>query len=227
MLVIGDVEPQPTLELVRKYYGGWKPGYQAPQVPAEPEQTAERRVDVSYPGNTLPIVWLGYKAEAYEPSNRTLLASQVLCELLFGETSELYRKLVLEDQVVESLQGELGTNRDPGLIDVIARVKDPANVDSVLAAIDAAIAHSQQQPPSPEKLAAIKSRLRYSFLMSLDSPPNVARQVVRLIAVTGSFNGVEETYATFEQVTAEDVLAAAQRYLVSQRRTIAVLRGEG
>lgn len=227
LLIVGDVEPRPTLALVRRFYGGWKPGYQAPQIPQEPEQTAERRLDVTYEGNTLPILWLAYKAGAYDPQDRTLLAAQVLCDLLFGETSELYRKLVLEDQLVEDLSGSLGVNRDPGLVDVIARVKDPAKVDAVLATIDAAIARSQQQPPSAERLAALKSRIRYDFLMGLDSPPNVARQIVRMIAVTGSLDGVEKTFATYDQITADDVLAAARRYFVPERRTVAVLRGEG
>ncbi|MCR4416040.1 MAG: insulinase family protein, partial [Thermoguttaceae bacterium] len=32
LLIVGDVEPQPVLELVRKYYGPWKRGYQAPKI---------------------------------------------------------------------------------------------------------------------------------------------------------------------------------------------------
>ena len=41
-----------------KNYGGWQRGYVAPKIPVEPEQTAERRVDVEYDGQTLPL-WVG------------------------------------------------------------------------------------------------------------------------------------------------------------------------
>ncbi|NIW24392.1 MAG: insulinase family protein, partial [Gammaproteobacteria bacterium] len=64
LLVVGDVEAAPTMDLVREYFADWEPGYVAPQIPAEPEQTEEKRVDVSYPGRALPILALAYKFDA-------------------------------------------------------------------------------------------------------------------------------------------------------------------
>jgi len=227
LLIIGEVEPQPTLELVRQYYGGWEPGYVAPEVPSEPEQTAERRIDVTYEGNTLPILWLAYKSDAYDPGDRVFLASQVLLDHLFGESGELYRDLVLERQLVETMQASIGVNRDPGLIDIIARVKDPEKIEEVLSTIDAAIAQAREQAPPAERIEEVKSRIKYEFLMDLASPSQVARQIVRLVAVTGGFAGVEQTYATYEKITADDVETAARTYLVPERRTVAVLKGGG
>src|SRR5688572_4567912 len=54
LLVVGDVTPENVFVLAEKHYGAWQRGYLAPQIPVEPEQTAERRVDVGYEGQTLP-----------------------------------------------------------------------------------------------------------------------------------------------------------------------------
>lgn len=224
LLIVGDLEVAPTMELVRKYYGGWEKGYEPPKVKPEPPQTEERRIDVPYPGSSLPIVWMAYKADAFDPNDRTLLAADILCQLVFGETSELYKKLVLEDKVVEFLSADLNYNRDPGLIDVYTRVKDPAKVDEVIAAIDAAIAKALESPPDAQRLADQKTRQRYGFLMALDTPSGVSRVLSRLLAVTGTMSSVDQAFATYDAVTPEDVQAAARKYFVPQQRTVAVLK---
>ncbi len=76
LFVSGDVTPEGVLPLVEKYYGGWKRGYVAPQIPVEPEQRAERRVDVQFDGQTLPVVAVAYKLPAFAPADRTRVAAR-------------------------------------------------------------------------------------------------------------------------------------------------------
>jgi len=225
ILVTGDVEVPRTMALLRQYYGTWKPGYVAPQVRQEPEQTREKRLDVAYDGQSLPLAWLAYKVDAFDPANPTLVAAQLLTALAFGETSEIHKKLVLDEQVVEFIEAEVNLNRDPGLLDIITRIKDPAKIDYVLAEIDATIAHYRDTAPDAARLADLKSRLRYEFLMGLDTPMNVARALSRVIAVTGGIEVVEPLYEAYGKVTAAQVQEAAQKYLQPTRRTVAVLRG--
>ncbi len=140
LFIAGDVTPANVFALVEKYYGGWQRGYVAPQIPVEPEQTAERRVDVGYDGQTLPLLQLAYKLPVYDPADRTRVAADLFADLAFGETSEAYRQLVLDEQVVEDLDAGAAYNRDPGLLEISARIKDPAKIDYVLGVIDATIA---------------------------------------------------------------------------------------
>ena len=226
LMIIGSIDAEATLAMAREYYGGWEPGYVAPQVTAEPLQTAERRIDVAYEGRSLPMVWIAYKSTAFDPDDATQMGAALLCQLAFGETSPIHKKLVLEEQVVEFINASFNFNRDPGLIDIITRVKDPMKLDYVVSEIDRVIAESQAEAPDAQRLADLQSRLKYGFLMNLDTPANVARQLVRLIAVTGGMEAVDTLYRTYERVTPEDVLAAANEYFVTERRTVAVLRGE-
>jgi zinc protease len=224
LLIAGDVEVDRTMALVRKYYGAWQRGYTAPAVPEEPPQTTERRIDVEYQGKTLPIVWLAYKARKFDPSDETWAASAVLAELAFGETSDVYKKLVLEEQAVELITADASVSRDPGLLSIYARVKDPARVDHVLSEIDAVVARYRERPPDPARLADLKSRLKYEFLMGLDTPDGVASGLARIVAVTGGIGAVDDLYATYARIEPEDVQAAAREILVPTGRTVAVLR---
>ncbi len=225
LLVTGDLDVAKTMALLHQAYGGWKPGYTEPQVPPEPEQAQEKRIQVPYDGQSLPLAWVAYKVDAFAPTNLSLVSAQVLAALAFGETSEIHKKLVLDEQVVEFIEAEVNMNRDPGLLDIITRVKDPTKVDYVLGEIDATVARYRDTEPDAQRLADLKSRLKYDFLMGLDTPMNVARALVRIIAVTGGIEAVDMLYEAYGKVTGADVQAAAQRYLVNNRRTVAVLRG--
>lgn len=220
----GAIDPERVFAAVERHYGGWRRGYVAPEIPVEPEQTAERRVEVRYEGDTLPWLKVAYKIPAFDPGDRTRVAADLLAELAFGETSEIYQRLVLEEQVVEFLDAGADGSRDPGLLDITTRVKDPAKVDYVLAQIDATVAEYRDAPPAPERLAALQRRLKYAFLMGLQTPDAVAGRLAEFIALSGGLESVPVLYATYAAISPADVQAAARSYLQSQRRTIGVLR---
>ncbi|TPV95036.1 MAG: insulinase family protein [Myxococcales bacterium FL481] len=227
IVIAGDVEPTPTIELIRQHYAGWAPGYVAPPVPREPRQTRERTVKVAYEGRTLPILAIGYKADAYDPRDTQVVASMLLAELAFGATSELYRKLSIDEQVVQSLSASAATDRDPGLWTIWTMVKDPAKVDYVRNEIDKTIAVFRKQAPTVAQLDAVRSRLRYAFLMELDTPANVAGQLAYTAGVTGGVAAVDDFFATLDRVTPADINGAAERYLVKRQRTVVVVREKG
>jgi zinc protease len=224
LFIAGDVTPPAVFALIEKYYGGWQRGYVSPQIPAEPEQTAERRVDVAYDGQTLPIVMIAYKLPLYDAADRTRVAADLFADLAFGETSEAYRRLVLDEQVVEDLDAGASYNRDPGLLEIYAHVKDPAKVDYVLGVIDETIASFRAEPPDAGRLADLQRRLRYGFLMGLQTPDAVAERVAQFVALSGDLTGLDLLHATYAAITPPDVQAAAERYLRTERRTVGVLR---
>ncbi len=226
LVVAGDVTKDEIFAKAEKYYGDWKAGYVPPKITPEPEQTAERTIDVAYEGRALPMIWLGYKHAAFSPSDRTYAASMVLAELAFGETSEIYRRLVLDEQVLQSIGSDVRPSRDPNLWVISATVRDPSKIDYVKTAIDQTIARFHSTPPSADEVAAVKSNMRYSFVMGLDSPPRVAGRLARLAGIMGNVQAIDDLYKTLVQVTPSDVQAAAQKYLVAKRRTVAVLKGK-
>src|SRR5690606_3426681 len=195
LFVAGDLDPGRVHALAERYYGAWQPGYVPPAVPAEPEQTAERRFRVAYDGRTLPVLWIAYKIGAFDPRDRVRVAADLLADLAFGETSDAYRQLVLDEQAVEFLEAEAGMNRDPSLLDIYARVKSPRRLRHVQDVIDATIARYRDAPPDAGRLAALKSRLKYGFVMDMQTPDDVAQELAEFIALTGDLDGVRALYA--------------------------------
>ena len=225
LLVAGDIDPAKTLGLVRTYYGGWKKGYVPPAIAPEPPQTKERTGTVSYPGKTLPILNIGYKGDAFDPSSRRFVAALLLNELAFGETSDLYKKLYIKEQKVEFISGGVPLNRDVPLFEITAMVKADADIDYVRDQVYSAVAAFQAAPPAAQRLNDLKKRQKYGFLMNLDAPNKVAGGLARFAALTGDIAVVNDLYTAIDAVTPADVQQAAKAYYVPERRTVVVRKG--
>jgi zinc protease len=226
LLLTGDFDPEKVKPMIASHYREWKPGYVAPQIQAEPEQKAERRIDVDYEGRTLPIVWLGYKGDAFDPADKMVAAAYLLADLAFGQNSNIYKQLVIREQKVQWIAGDFAFNRDPKLYDVYTRVKDEADIPYVLEEIDKTAEKFRTELVPATDLENIKKRTRYGFLMGLDTPGGTAGSLARTIALTGGIEAINTLYNTLDGLTPEDIRAAAQKYLRPEHRTVLVLKGE-
>ncbi len=226
LVIVGDIETAPTLAMAKKYYGGWTKGYVSPQVPAEPEQTAPKRAKAAFEGQTLPIMAVAYKGPAYDPEGIDALACALLGDLAFGETSEIHKKLVLDEQRVQYLRGGADLSRDPGLFAITTMVKDAADVAAVENEIYSAIEFYQNNRVDDKRLADVKSSDKYGFLMGLETPGDVAGRLIGPLALTGKMESLDKYYATLNRVTPDDIMAAAKKFLTENRRTVVVVEGQ-
>ncbi|MEX1275947.1 MAG: pitrilysin family protein [Bacteroidota bacterium] len=225
LVVAGDIDVRKTLDMIKKYYGGWQKGYVAPKVTPEPAQQGERTAEVSYPGRTLPILVIGYKGEAFDAKNKNLAAAMLLGELAFGENSDLNKKLFLKEQKVQFLSPSFSMNRDQGLYQIYSMVKKVEDVPYVRDEVYRTIEEFKTRPVDAQKLADLKRRNKYNFLMGLDTPSRVTGVLARVVAITGGVEAIDELYATFDAVTPQDIQNAAKRYLTPERRSVIVLKG--
>ena len=166
------------LPLVEKYYGGWKRGYVAPQIPDEPEQRAERRVDVRL---RRPDAAARRRSPTScprsTPADRTRVAADLLTDLAFGETSETYRRLVLDGAGRRAHRRRRArTTATRTCSTIYARVKDPAKVDYVLGVIDETVeGFRARRRPTRRGSRRSSNGSSYGFLMGLQTPESVAR----------------------------------------------------
>ena len=219
LVIAGDFDTEQAKGLVRKYYGGWKPGYKAPAIDSEPAQTAPREQTVKYPGRTLPIVAINYKAPKWDPKDKTGVALEVLGQVAFGPNSAIFRQLVLQERRVQSLFPSFGLSRDPYLVTIQTMVSKPEDVKAVEAEILATVKALQDTLVDAKQLADTKSALKYGFLMGMETAQDVAFAVMQTIVSTGRLEPIEDYFRTLETVTPEDLREAARRYLVDTGRT--------
>jgi zinc protease len=225
LVIVGDIKPGETMAMVKKYYGMWGKGYVAPDVAPEPPQKGERTAEVSYPGKTLPIIDIAFKGAAFNPDDRNYVAALLLGDLAFGENSDLYKKLVIQEQKVQFIGSSVPMNRDVPLFEIYSMVKKEEDVPVVRDEVYRAIDVFRSTPVDAKKLTDIKRRNKYGFLMGLDTPDNVAGRLARLVAITGGIDVVDRLYAQFDSITPDDIRNAAKMYFLPDTRTVVVLKG--
>ena len=124
VIVAGDVTPEEVLPLVEKHWGDWKPGTYKVDIPQEPLPRGPVHAHVPWPTATLPWVAVAFHAPAFSETEKEYASLDLLMDLTFGPTSDLYKRLVEDEQKVDQLFPYYPGNADPYLATAAARVKD-------------------------------------------------------------------------------------------------------
>jgi len=223
IIVVGDVKHDGVMQLVNKYWADWKRGSYTPQIPIEPEQTAPLSTDVAWPTTTLPWVAVAFKGPAYSDTEKDKPALDLISSLGFSQTSDLYQKLVIKEQKVDTLLADFEDHRDPYLLTVVARVKDPKDVEYTKAEIIKAFDSYKAAPVAADKLSAVKSNLKYGFALSLDNSEAIAANLAPYIALKRTPETLNKLYDLYASITPQDIQQMAKKYFVETRRTTVVL----
>lgn len=223
LLVVGDVQHEAVKALAEKYFAGWPRGTHKVEIPVEPKQTAPRQVHVPWPTPTQPWVVLAYKGPAFSSKTKEMAALDLMSTFAFGPDSAAYKKLYVEEQKITGLFPDFSNSTDPFLLNVFARLNDKADAvyvrDYLLTTCDALA----KTPIPADDLARIKRNLRYGFAARLDSSEGIANALTDAIARTRTPATVNEMFARYDEVTAEDIMKVAATFLTEQGRTIATL----
>ena len=223
VLLVGDVTRERALELTKKYFGGWAHGSYAPNIPAEPAQTGSRTAHVDWPSPTLPWLAVAFKGPAYSDETKDKAALDLLSEIAFGRNSDLYRRLVLEQQKVDELGVDFGNHPDPELFTAYARIKDGKDVDDVREQVLGTFARFTKETVDQTKLDATRSRMRYSFALRMNSSPAIAAALAPYILLRRTPDTIDKVFALYQQVTPQDIRSLAAKYLTETNRTIVTL----
>jgi zinc protease len=226
IIVAGDVEPASVVRLVEKYWGGWKRGTYEAAVPQEPPSRGPVYAHVPWPSATLPWVTVAFHGPAFSDRSRDFAAVDMLFDLQFGETSELYKKLVEREQKVDQIFPDSRGTQDPGLVTVWARVKKIADVPYVRDEILKACASTRGNTVDPVRLAEAKSNARYAFLKTLDNTERIAATLARFVRYERSYHTLNNLYGVYDSLTPADIQAAARKYFTDQGLVVTTLSRE-
>jgi zinc protease len=223
LLVVGDVTRDRVLDLARKYFGEWERGNYKPEIPEEPPQNEPRTAHVDWPTPTLPYVTVAFHAPAYSDELKDKAALDLFAAVAFGQNSDLYQRLVVKEQKVDTLSGSNPERMDPPLFTVTAKVKDRKDIDYVRDQILATFDRFKNEQIPSGKLDEARSRIRYSTALGFDSSDAIAGALAPYIALRRTPETMERLMNLYETITPEDVQTIASKYFVEPKRTIVTL----
>jgi zinc protease len=223
IVVVGDVTRESAVQMTKKYFGSWERGNYLPQIPAESEQDGPRTAHVDWATQTLPYVVVAFRGPSYSDESKDKAALDLLSAIAFGENSDLSQRLILKEQKADTISTNFDDQIDPELFAIFARVKDQKDVAYVRDAILATFKRFTQEQIPQAKLDATRSRLRYTVALQMDSSTAIAGTLAPYIALRRTPETMNKMFALLDQITPEDIRAAAARYFVERNRTIVTL----
>jgi zinc protease len=222
IIVVGDVTADKVNKLAGQYFSDWEPGNYISKVPAEPEQKGERYVNLQKPGFP-PYLGLNYKGPAYSATSIDFPALDILCAAYFGENSELFNKLVINEKKLRSLGADATTTKDPFLISVEGSLVDEADFKYIKSEMERTLEIAKTKSLNEKLMKETKENFINSMIMQIDNPTSIAQQLSFFTWVSGDPEAINTYYGMYEKVTAKDIMEVANKYFVKDHLTISTI----
>ena len=221
LVVVGDFDPEGIKDLVERTFGKIKKR-KTPEceLPPEPGQKQTRTFVIGRDVNT------GYFSFAFHTPSTSHADTPVLdvisAILGTGESSRLYRKLKEQKATVNDIYAYAYSLKESGLF-LVGGVLDPGKVQKAAEEIVAEIELIKNEPVGAEELARAKTKIERDFIRTKETMQGQARKLGYFELETGDY-GYERFYLDkLMNVTPEDILRVAKKYLTQKNLTAGVL----
>ncbi len=226
IILVGDLDPDATFELVEKYWGGWERGDYQAEIPVEPPLDGPVYEHITWEAQTQPWLVMSFRGPAFVPTEKDMPALDLVAMLYLSESSELYQQLVIEDQLVDEFWTYFPDRKDPNLLMIAARLTDAGHAPAVRDAVADTLAQARTETASPDEVEEAKARLRYSFTAGMDDSEGIAAILASYVQFERTPETINKTFRTYASLQPEDVRRMADRYFTDASRVLVTLASE-
>ncbi len=222
LIVTGDVKAKDVFKQAKKEFGNIKNKVEIPEFKfVEPEQDGAKRIMV-HKDSEVEMLAITFHIPDYLHKDQVTLS--VISEILYsGKSSRLYKNLVDEKQMVNSIYAYNMENKDPGLFIFLATCNPGVNALDVEKELVKEIELMKSTEVTNAELAKVKINTKADFIYSLESSTSVANLYGSYL-VRGDITPLMTYEDDVKKVTAKKVQNAAQKYFDFSKSTTLILK---
>lgn len=222
-LVVGNIEPD---KAVTKIQQSFNQGYKKPikkVFKKEAPLTAQKR-KVDYTDTQSGYMMIGFRG--VDITNSETFALDVLAEILGGgKSSRLYRDIKEQKGLAYSISASNGSYRDDGIFYITSNFT-PTSQEKLEKAIFDEIVNIQKYGITDEELQRAKNIIIQDTYYSRESTSNISNELGYIMTLTNSSNLYDTYVDNIKKVTAQDVVAAAKKYLGVNKSAVSIILPE-
>jgi zinc protease len=225
LVVAGNINPAEARKKIEHWFGDVPRGKEADPIEVPPagltEVVRERMTDQVQ----LPRLYLAWHSPAvYKPGDAALDAAASV--LSSGKNSRLYKRLVYDMQIAQSVSAFQSSNKLGSIFYVIVTAR-PSNdpPDAVLARLQSIVDEEmdtlRKAPPTEREMQRFLNQTEASFFNRMESVGGFggkADQLNGYFVLTGDPDYFAEDLARYRALRAADVQAAVREWLPADRR---------
>ena len=219
LVLAGDFKPAQAKALLQKYFGSLKAGDPVPAVVAEqPKLTREKRVQISdrVELSRMDIAW--HTPAMFKAGDAELdVAASILGA---GKASRLYKKLVYERQIAQTVSANQGSYSLGSVFSIEAVARAGKSLEDIEALVDAEIAELAKTPPSQEEINRALAAIETGMLTRLEKVGTLADTVNAYNQNAGDPDFIGKDLARYRAVTPQSVSAVVAAQLRKDARVV-------
>ncbi len=218
--VAGRASHDEVVALARSLFGNGRTGEAPAVIPVDGHLPARRLTSDSRPISQANLA-LGLPALRRNDPDRYVL--QVLTSLLGrGMSSRLFKEVRERRGLAYSVSSSVSRHKDTGVFAVTAGVSPEKLTEAATVILEELAKVTQEAVPEGE-LTKARDYTVGTFRLSLETPMALAQRAGEQLLTLGEIEPIETVVEKLESVSADDLLRVAQRVLVPENTTLAVV----
>lgn len=219
LVVVGAIDKARTAQRIRDLFGPIPRVDERTAPIQEPAQQGERRATLRTP-HSVTRLCIGFRT--CRMGDRDDYALDLLAhDLGNSKNSRLYRRLVLEEELVTEVSVMNETRQDPGSLLVLCELRDGVMPDRVERAIREEIREQQREGVAKKDMERIQAQIRASFLFQDESVLDLAMKLGRFEAGTpAGYRTLLDVLSNYESLTQKELRETARKYFDFDRAAV-------
>jgi zinc protease len=190
-------------------------------VTVEPDQRGERRAVLHKEASLGSVLMAWHVPETAHEDLRALELVDLI--LTRGESSRLFRRLVEQEEIALSADGDLGNHFDPGLYEIMVQSRESISGDRVESVVYEELDRLIKDGVSAAELQKARNMLLTSFYRQMAGISGRANALGSYELFHGDWKKVFDVESTYLSLNSEDLQRVAAKYFTKDNRTVITL----
>ena len=223
LIVTGDVDEKEVFKIAEAKFGKIKNHVKIPKLKvAEPKRDGSIRQIITKENNSVDTIAIAYPIPNYEHKDQVVLSA--ISELLSsGKSSRLYKKIIDEKQMANSVHGYNMELTDDGIFIFMGMANPGVKIEDLEKEILAEIEKVKAGDVTKEELEKVKINTKADFIYSLEDSASV-NSLYGSYLVRGNLKPLLEYEENLAKITPEMVTKVANKYFNHDFTTTLILR---
>lgn len=217
--VVGDLDYDRTIKLVDKYYGDIKPGRRFKRREFTEEEIFEEITENFYDNIQLDGKFIFYRLP--EAGTKDYYAANILTGILSeGESSRFYKVLEYENELVNECDANLYGMEHTSIFCISALAMSGKDLKEIQNKIDEVIGDIKSGNILDSEIIKIKNKIETYYNSKRSSIVSLSDKFSYLKTFHGSCDKINFEIIDFLNITKEDIVNAANKYLNNNQRVV-------
>ncbi|MGE0405994.1 MAG: M16 family metallopeptidase, partial [Candidatus Korobacteraceae bacterium] len=222
LAIVGDIDKAKTKALVEKYFGSIPAGPPVPRIDAKTPAISSERRKVITDKVELPRTYMAWITDPiYKPGDAE---ADILGQILGGgKSSRLYKKLVYEKQIAQSVTAGQYSLTLGSVFQITATARPGAKPEELEKAIDEELALMVKSGPTADEMERARNTIQTSIIRGLERLGGfggVADRLNQYNHFLGTPDYLAQDLARYDKVTAAAVQKLAAEKLARNKRAV-------